>query len=63
MGGITVKHVGSRCMIYLYFEILCEPRFFHNNNIIIHAFIKRRNPTCRSKALNNDVAEVTCKAN
>ena len=31
--------------------------------IIIHAFIKRRNPTCRSKALNNDVAEVTCKAN
>jgi len=31
--------------------------------IIIHAFIKRRNPTCRSKALNNDFAEVTCKAN
>jgi len=31
--------------------------------IIIHAFIKRRNPTCRSKALNNDVAEVKCKAN
>jgi len=31
--------------------------------IIIHAFIKRRNPTCRSKALNNDVAKVTCKAN
>ena len=31
--------------------------------IIIHAFIKRRNPTCRSKALNNDVTKVTCKAN
>ena len=31
--------------------------------IIIHAFIKRQNPTCRSKALNNDVAKVTCKAN
>ena len=31
--------------------------------IIIHAFTKRRNPTCRSEALNNDVAKVTCKAN
>ena len=31
--------------------------------IIIHAFIKRRNPTCRSKALNNDVTKETCKAN
>jgi len=31
--------------------------------IIIHAFIKHRNPTCRSKALNNDVTKVTCKAN
>jgi len=31
--------------------------------IIIHAFIKRRNPTCRSKALNNDIAKVTRTAN
>jgi len=25
--------------------------------------MKRRNPTCRSKALNNDTAKVTRKAN
>jgi len=30
---------------------------------MIHAFLKRRNPTCRSKALNNDIARVTRKAN
>ena len=49
-----------RCDILLLIEFFVVSRVII---IIIHAFIKRRNPTCRSKALNNDVAEVTCKAN
>ena len=34
-----------------------------NNKIIIHAFIKRRNLACCSKALNNDIVRVTRKTN
>jgi len=63
---VTIVAILQEVRINVYFILISESSPYvlrYNNIIIIHAFIKRRNPTCRSKALNNDVAEVTCKAN